>query len=95
MKNALLALFAAGTLFSLAPAESVQAQACLSNQELQEAVSSGRVAPVADVLARAGVGRDQQVLSVRACDEGGRIVYVVGVLGADGNAQNLTLPAGF
>lgn len=67
---------------------------CLSNQEIQAALSSGQIGPVAAALAQAGVGRDAKVLSVRVCREGGRMVYVVAVLGSDGDARNLTLPAG-
>ncbi|HEV7718609.1 MAG TPA: hypothetical protein VGO70_06500 [Arsenicitalea sp.] len=67
---------------------------CLSNQEIQAALSSGEIGPVAAALAQAGVGRDAKVLSVRVCKEGGRMVYVVAVLSSNGDARNLTLPAG-
>jgi hypothetical protein len=46
------------------------------------------------VLANAGVGRDETLVSVKVCKEGGGLVYVVAVIGPDGNPRNLTLPAG-
>jgi hypothetical protein len=78
--------------FALAP-PAMAAGHCLSNKEIQAALSSGQISPVAAALAQAGVGRDAKVLSVRVCEEGGRMVYVVAVLGTDGDARNLTLPA--
>jgi hypothetical protein len=67
---------------------------CLSNRDLQAAISSGEIPPVAEVLESQGVNPDD-VLSVKACDEGGEIVYVVGVLDEYGEAQTLVLRAGF
>jgi hypothetical protein len=67
---------------------------CLSNREIQAALASGEIQPVASVLANAGVGRDETLVSVKVCKEGGGLVYVVAVIGPDGNPRNLTLPAG-
>jgi hypothetical protein len=67
---------------------------CLSNRDLQAAISAGEIPPVAEVLESQGVNPDD-VLSVKACDEGGEIVYVVGVLDEYGEAQTLVLRAGF
>ncbi len=67
---------------------------CLSNRDLQAAIASGEIPPVAEVLAAQGISPDD-VLSVKACDEGGEIVYVVGVLDEYGEAQTLVLRAGF
>ncbi len=45
------------------------------------------------VLAANGVDGSAEILNVQVCDEGGRLVYIIGVLTADGQAQNLTLSA--
>lgn len=70
-----------------------QADDCLDNRAIQDAIASGMIAPVDVVLAENGVGGDEQVLSVKVCDQGGGLVYVVAVLGPDGDARNLVLPA--
>jgi hypothetical protein len=69
------------------------AQACLSDREIQEAVSSGRIKSLYDVLASAGIDSSQSVLNVQVCDQGGRLVYIIGVLSPSGEAQNLVLDA--
>lgn len=81
-----LALAVAGTGAS-------QAQACLDKQQIQEAVSSGEILSLNAVLASAGIAADSEILNVQVCDEGGRLVYVIGVLSPDGQAENLTLSA--
>lgn len=70
-----------------------QAQACLDKRQIQEAVSSGRIMSLDAVLASAGVDGSAEILNVQVCDEGGRLVYIIGVLTSDGQAQNLTLSA--
>ena len=70
-----------------------QAQACLDKRQIQEAVSSGQIMSLDAVLAEAGIAADSEILNVQVCDEGGRLVYVIGVLSTDGQAQNLTLSA--
>ena len=78
----------------LAFAGSSVAQAeCLDNRQIQEAVSSGQIMSLADVLAAAGIDGSAQVLNVAVCDDGGRLVYKIGVLTASGEAENLVLPA--
>ena len=67
--------------------------ACLNNREIQEAVSSGQIMSLAQVLSSAGIGSNAEVLNVQVCDEGGRLVYIIGVLTPDGEAQNLVLSA--
>lgn len=78
---------------ALAGTGSTQAQACLDKQQIQEAVSSGQIMSLDAVLAQAGIPSDSEILNVQVCDEGGRLVYVIGVLSPDGQAQNLTLSA--
>jgi len=78
---------------ALATTGSSQAQACLDKRQIQEAVSSGQIMSLDAVLAQAGVDSSSDILNVDVCDEGGRLVYVIGVLSSDGQAQNLTLDA--
>jgi uncharacterized membrane protein YkoI len=67
--------------------------ACLDNRQIQEAVASGEIMSLAHVLSTAGIGSNAEVLNVQVCDEGGRLVYIIGVLTPDGEAQNLVLGA--
>ncbi|WP_338722971.1 hypothetical protein [Devosia sp. XK-2] len=78
---------------ALASTGQSQAQACLDKRQIQEAVSSGQIASLDTVLARAGVDAGSEILNVQVCDEGGALVYVIGVLSPDGQAKNLTLSA--
>lgn len=80
-----LAATGAGTL----PAS---AQACLSNREIQEAISSGQVMSPYQAVERAGYD-SSDVLDFQLCDQGGRLVYIVQVLSPSGEAQNLVLDA--
>lgn len=96
MKSTLITLLSALLLTAgAAPAEPALAQGsnCLSNTDIQDAIAGGEIAPLARVLASAGVGPDAEILSVRVCGEAGDYNYVVAVMGRDGNARNLTLPA--
>jgi uncharacterized membrane protein YkoI len=70
-----------------------QAQACLDNRQIQEAVTSGEIMSLDAVLATAGVDANAEILSVQVCDQGGALVYVIGVLSPDGQARNLVLSA--
>lgn len=70
-----------------------QAQACLDKRQIQEAVASGEIMSLDAVLASAGVDSSTDILNVQVCDEGGALVYVIGVLSSDGQAQNLVLNA--
>ena len=81
-----LALVATGT-------GSAHAQACLDKRQIQEAVASGQIMSLDAVLASAGVDANAEILNVQVCDQGGRLVYVIGVLSVDGQAQNLVLSA--
>ena len=70
-----------------------QAQACLDKRAIQEAVASGEIMSLDAVLGMAGVDPSAEILNVQVCDEGGGLVYIIGVLSADGQAQNLVLNA--
>jgi uncharacterized membrane protein YkoI len=78
---------------ALAGTGASQAQACLDKRQIQEAVSSGQIMSLDAVLAQAGIPAESEILNVQVCDEGGALVYVIGVLSPDGQAQNLTLNA--
>jgi uncharacterized membrane protein YkoI len=78
---------------ALAGTGSAQAQACLDKRQIQEAVASGQIKSLDAVLASAGVDANAEILNVQVCDQGGALVYVIGVLAPDGQAQNLTLTA--
>ncbi|MCZ4344892.1 hypothetical protein [Devosia neptuniae] len=77
----------------LAGIGSAGAQSCLDNRQIQEAVSSGQIMSLAAVLAGAGIDGSAEILNVAVCDEGGGLVYVIGLLTATGEAQNLVLDA--
>lgn len=70
-----------------------QAQACLDKRQIQEAVASGQILSLDAVLASGGVDANAEILNVQVCDQGGTLVYVIGVLAPDGAARNLTLNA--
>lgn len=87
---AALAIILALGLAAIGPA---QAQACLDKRQIQDAVSSGQIMSLDAVLASAGIDGRAEILSVQVCDEGNGLVYIIGVLLPDGDAQNLVLGA--
>lgn len=89
----ILACLAAVIVAGVMSASPALAQACLGKREIQEAVASGQIQSLDAVLAAAGVSANADILSVQVCDEGGRLVYVIGVLSPSGEAQNLVLGA--
>ena len=92
-KPPMFASFALAVVLALSSAETASAQGCLSKREIQEAVSSGQIMSLNAVLASAGIDRNAEILSVQVCDQGGGLVYVIGVLSPDGAAQNLVVSA--
>ena len=89
----ILASVAVALAIALAGSVPAAAQSCLDNRQIQEAVSSGQIMSLAAVLASAGIDGSAEVLSVQVCDEGGGLVYIIGVLTPDGEAQNLVVSA--
>lgn len=67
--------------------------ACLDNTQIQQAVSSGQIMSLDAVLASNGIDGSAKILNVAVCDEGGRLVYHIGLLTPSGEAQNLVLDA--
>ena len=88
-----LASIAVALAVGLASAGAASAQGCLDKRQIQDAVSSGQIMSLDAVLASAGIGGSAEILSVQECDEGGRLVYIIGVLTPEGEAQNLVLNA--
>ena len=82
-----LSLTLAATTMAAAQAE------CFDKRQIQEAVSSGQIMSLDAVLASAGIDGSAEILNVQVCDEGGRLVYIIGVLSSYGEAQNLVLNA--
>ncbi|MET3896721.1 putative membrane protein YkoI [Devosia sp. UYZn731] len=76
----------------LATTISTAQAACLSPLEAQKAAESGEIRSFDQVLAQAGIDDSVKILSRQVCDEGGRLVYIVGIF-KDGQAQNLVLDA--
>ena len=66
---------------------------CLTDAQIQSAVASGNIQPVARVLEREGIPASTQVLSVRVCETGEGLSYVLAVLGEAGEARTLTVSA--
>jgi hypothetical protein len=96
MNKRILTIISSASLalaLALAGTGAANAQACLDNRQIQESIASGQIMSLADVLASAGIDSNTEVLSVQVCDEGGRLVYVIGVLSPSGEAQNLVLSA--
>ncbi|NGP18702.1 MULTISPECIES: hypothetical protein [Devosia] len=92
-KPSAVAAMALALALALAGTGQSQAQACLDKRQIQEAVASGEIMSLDAVLASAGVDSSTDILNVQVCDEGGALVYVIGVLSSDGQAQNLVLNA--
>ncbi|MCD7059504.1 hypothetical protein [Pelagibacterium xiamenense] len=97
MKNALRHILAIALLAAApvaVPVTPAAAQSgCWDNSAIQSALAEGRIIPVAQVLSREGVPTSTEVLSVKVCEQGGTLVYVLAVLEASGQARNLTLNA--
>ena len=93
LKPSAVSALALALALALAGIGQSQAQACLDKRQIQEAVASGEIMSLDAVLASAGVDASAEILNVQVCDEGGGLVYVIGVLSDDGQAQNLVLNA--
>ena len=89
----ILVPIAVALALGLASTGVASAQACWDNRQIQEAVASGQIMSLADVLASAGIDGSSEILNVQVCDQGGQLVYVIGLLTPSGDAQNLVLSA--
>lgn len=88
-----LAPIAVALALGLSGTGGARAQACIdSSAEIQALISEGRIMSQYDAVAAAGYSVEE-ILNYRLCQDGGRYVWIVGVLSADGTAQNLTISA--
>lgn len=95
MKNLFKSMIVPALALLLLGSTSAVAQAaCLSGGEIQQAVAGGRILPLNEILARAGVGSGSTVLQpVNVCEQGGQLYYQLSVLDKSGNARKLVLHA--
>jgi uncharacterized membrane protein YkoI len=97
MKNQLIYFCAVAmmalTLSTAIATPSAAQDNCLGKREIQSAIAAGEILPLAQILSLAGIDSSQEVLSVQVCNRGGEPYYVVAVLDAYGEAQNLVLNA--
>lgn len=91
--KAAIALILALVLASVSSVASAAEGDCLDKRAIQQAVSAGQIMSLDAVLASAGVDRNQKILNVQVCDESGQLVYIIGVLSPNGQAENLVLSA--
>ncbi len=70
----------------------VAESACLSPQDIQNAVTSGKILSLNEVLARAGIPPDKVLRPVRVCDQGSGLVYQVPI-DEGGQARTIVLNA--
>ena len=96
MKNLtlkILAPIAMALALGLAGTGMAAAQACIDNSaEIQALISQGQIMSQYDAVAAAGYDASE-ILNFRLCEDGGGYVWVVGILSADGTAQNITVSA--
>jgi len=94
MKETTANILAAGMLALLAgfaaPAAAQQGD-CLSRQDIQNRLADGKIAPLADVMNRAGI--KERPLSVQVCDVNGAPHYIVNMMDSYGESQSVTLDA--
>lgn len=92
-KRDLILALASVTLLAAASPASAQIPPCLNDVEVQQAVQTGQILPLSEVLARAGLPTDAKILPpVRVCPDATGLAYHVAVL--DGQeARTLILPA--
>jgi uncharacterized membrane protein YkoI len=93
--NILTARFVAPLVLCLALAVTSMGAAqaaCLSPLDAQKAAEAGEIKSFDQVLAQAGIDDSVKILNRQVCEEGGRLVYRVGIF-KDGQAQNLVLDA--
>lgn len=64
---------------------------CLSRQDIQKQLAKGDIAPLADVMNRAGI--KERPLSVEVCDVNGDPHYIVNMMDSYGGSQSVSLNA--
>jgi uncharacterized membrane protein YkoI len=80
-------------LAALAPAAALAGD-CLSASEIRAAAQSGEAVPLSRIIGQIRAAAGGEVLSSpQLCRRGGQLVYLVNVLGSDGQIQRLTVDA--
>jgi hypothetical protein len=94
MKKLKLTIALATTLILLVGGTSAAFADCLSTGQIQQAVSSGEILPLNQIVAMAGLEGNAKVLQpVMVCDHGGQLYYELSVLDRSGNASKVRLHA--
>lgn len=92
IKHLTIALTASAFLAGVTPS-AAQSSDCLNDAAVQQAVQTGRILPLSEVLSRAGLPPNIKVLPpVKVCPNAAGLAYHVAVLEGQ-NARNLVLPA--
>jgi hypothetical protein len=64
---------------------------CLNKRDIQQAIEDGKISPLADVMAQAGI--NERPLSVQVCEVDGSPHYVVNMMDSYGDGQRIVLNA--
>ncbi len=86
----------AAAAFALAPPNAASAAPrlhCLSAAEQRAAIADGRAVPLATVRRNLRHRAAGEVVRVRLCQDGGRLVYMLTVLPRDGKVKHATVDA--
>ncbi|HEY4203285.1 MAG TPA: hypothetical protein VGM83_22245 [Devosiaceae bacterium] len=83
-------LMAATTLTTFAATPAMAAD-CLGKRDIQQAVSSGKILPLARILSAGGI-KSSDVISFQVCPKDGQLYYELQVYSA-GDAETVTLNA--
>ena len=97
MNRSIVSILAAGMMalpLGFGPVGSAVAQGyddCLNKRDIQQAIESGEIAPLADIMDRAGI--KDRPLSVQVCQIDGSPHYVVNMMDSYGDGQSIVLNA--
>lgn len=92
LASSLAALALAGVAMTpVSPVDSPPPIACLSAEEIRDAVSDGKVMQPATASRHAREAAPGEVLRIRLCRQGDDYVYVVTTLKRDGRVARVTL----
>ncbi len=72
----------------------IVAQACLSDKQIQQGVLNKKILPLNIVIKNAGISKNSKVLPpINVCNINGVLFYQFSILGKNGKARKLILPA--
>lgn len=93
MKNILkIAQISVASLLLLSGASLAQSGGCLSAADIQNAVSSGQILSLDQIVSSAGLSKSEVVGRFKVCPKGGALFYELPVL-SGGEAKTLVLNA--